>query len=70
MMKVVSFDKEPRPRAAGALFGLLSLPVFAVIFYLLYSLVARTSPASAVLIVLAGAGFLGYLAWSFFRSRR
>ncbi|MGH9366933.1 MAG: hypothetical protein ACRD3M_04580 [Thermoanaerobaculia bacterium] len=69
MMKVVSFDKEPRPRAAGAVFGLLSLPVFAVVFYLLYGLVARTSPATAVLIVIGGLGFLGYLVWTFFRSR-
>ena len=70
MMKVVGFDKAPKPRSYGALFGLLSLPVFAAIFYLLYGLVARTSPASATLIVLAGLGFLGYLGWSFFRTRR
>jgi hypothetical protein len=69
LMKVVSFDKAPKSRSVGAVFGLLSLPVFAVIFFLLYALVARTSPATAVLIVIAGLGFLGYLAWSFFRSR-
>lgn len=70
MMKVVSFDKAPRSRPLGAVFGLLSLPVFAVIFYLLYGMVARTSSASAVLVVIAGLGFLGYLGWTFFRSRR
>ena len=70
MMKVIGFDKEPKARPSGTLFGLLSLPVFAVIFYMLYRLVARTSAASATLIVLAGLGFIGYLAWSFFRARR
>jgi hypothetical protein len=70
LMKVVSMDKEPKSRSLGAAFGLLSLPVFGIIFYLLYGLVSRTSPASAVLIVIAGLGFLGYLAWSFFRPRR
>ncbi len=69
LMKVVSFDKEPKSRSAGAVFGLLSLPVFAVIFYLLYGMVARSSPVSAALVVVAGLGFLGYLCWSFFRSR-
>jgi hypothetical protein len=70
MMKVVSFDKGPKARSFSAVFGLLSLPVFAIIFYLLYGLVARTSPPTAVLIVIAGLGFLGYLVWSFFKSRR
>ncbi|HTO88349.1 MAG TPA: hypothetical protein VMR54_12580 [Thermoanaerobaculia bacterium] len=69
LMKVVAFDKDPKTRSVGAILGLLSLPVFAVIFYLLYGLVARTSPAAAALIVIAGLGFLGYLGWSFFRSR-
>jgi len=70
LMKVVSFEKEPRSRSVGLAMGLLSLPVFAVIFYLLYSLVSRTSPAAAVLIAIAGLGFLGYLGWSFFRAKR
>ncbi len=70
MMKVVGFDKPAKGRSFGAFFGLLSLPVFGVIFYLLYGLVSRTSPGGAALIVLAGLTFLGYLAWSFFRARR
>jgi hypothetical protein len=70
LMKVVSFDKDPKSRSVGALFGLLALPVFGVIFYLLYGIVARTSPGTAVLVVVAGLGFLGYLGWSFLRTRR
>jgi len=69
MLKVVPFDKGPKGRSFSAIFGLLSLPVFAVIFYLLYGLVARTSPATAVLVVLAGLAFLGYLVWSFLRAK-
>ena len=67
LMKVVSFEKEPKRRPVGAVLGLLSLPVFAVIFYLLHGLIARTSSAGAALVVVAGLGFLGYLLWSFFR---
>jgi hypothetical protein len=70
MMKVVGLDEGPKPRPAGTVFALLSLPVFAVIFYLMYSVVARSSPGTAVLVLLAGLVFLGYLGWSFFRARR
>jgi threonine/homoserine/homoserine lactone efflux protein len=69
LMKVVDFDKEPQSRSVGAVFGLLSLPIFAVVFFLLYRLVARTQPTAAVLILVAGLGFLGYLVWTFLRSR-
>jgi len=70
MMKVVSFEGKPKTRSLGIVFGLLSLPIFVVIFYLLYGLVARASPATAGLVVVAGLGFLAFLGWSFFRSRR
>jgi len=70
MMKVVGFDKPAKSRSVATILGILSLPVFALLFYLLYGLVSRASPASAVLIVLAGFGFLGYLGWTFFRTRR
>lgn len=70
MMKVVSFEKSPRARPIGLVMGLLSLPVFGVIFYLLYALVSRRSPTTAILIPIAGLGFLGYLGWSFYKTRR
>ncbi len=70
MMKVVSFERKPKAHSLGLIFGLLSLPIFAVIFYLLYGLVARSSPATAGLVLAAGLAFLAFLAWSFFRSRR
>jgi hypothetical protein len=65
MMKVLPMER-PR-RSPGALFGLLALPIFAVVFYLLYRILARYSPSSAVLIAVAGAGFLAYIAWSLFK---
>lgn len=70
MMKVVSFDKAPKARTVGVWFGLLSLPIFAAIFYLLYGLVSRASPTAGGLVVAAGLGFLAFLAWTFLRSRR
>lgn len=65
MMKVLPMERPKRN--AGALFVLLALPVFGVIFYLLYRIVARYSAASAVLILVAGLGFLGYLVWALFK---
>ena len=70
MMKVVGFDRDAKSRPAGTWLALLSLPVFAVIFYLMYAVVSRRSPGTAVLVLLAGVVFVGYLGWSFFRGRR
>lgn len=63
MMKLVPLEKEKKPRFVMGL-ALLSIPIFGTIFFLLYSLVRRYSPASAVLVLVAGFGFLAYLFWS------
>ncbi len=65
MLKVVSLEK-PR-RSPAVILGLLSLPVFGALFYLLYRIVARLSAGLAILIVIAGVGFLAYLLWSLFK---
>ena len=65
MMKVLPMERPKRSPAA--LLGLLALPIFAILFYLLYRIVSHYSPSSAVLILLAGVGFLGYLGWTFFK---
>ena len=70
MMKLVPLDRPKQPRSAATVLALLSVPVFAVIFYLLYSLVHRYSAATSGLVLLGGAAFLGYLIWSVFRSPR
>jgi len=62
MMKVIPLEKKGGSPAM--LLGLLSVPVFAVLFYLLYRIVARYSAGSAVLVLVAGVGFIGYLFWS------
>jgi hypothetical protein len=65
MMKVIPMERPKRSPAA--IFGFLALPIFAVVFYLLYKIVERHSAAVAVLIAVAGVAFLGYLGWTFFK---
>jgi hypothetical protein len=67
VMKVIPLERKGRTPAV--LLGLLSVPVFGVLFYLLYRIVARYSAPSAVLVLVAGAGFLGYLFWSLSRQK-
>jgi len=66
VMKVIPLEKKGRSPAM--LLGLLSVPVFAVLFYLLYRIVARYSAPSAMLVLVAGAGFIAYLFWSLRRK--
>jgi len=66
MMKVVPMDERPKGRGIVLLAG-LSIPIFAGLFYLIYRIVERYSPATANLVLVAGAGFLGYLGWSLFK---
>jgi len=70
MMKVVPLDGPAKARSFPALVGLLSLPIFAVLFYLVSSLLRRYSPAAAAGVLAAGAGFLAYLVWMLSKSRR
>jgi hypothetical protein len=70
MMKVVPLEQGRRPRSIAVVMTLLSIPVFAVVFYLLYSLVHRYSPATAGLVVAGGALFLGYLLWNVFKGSK
>ena len=64
MLKVVRPDAAKKPRSLLLVVGLLSVPIFAVLFYLLFALVRRYSAASAPFILLAGVGFLVYLVWT------
>jgi len=70
MMKVLPLEGTARTRSLPAWIGLLSLPVFAVLFYMLYSLVRRYMPGAAGIVLAVEAGILGYLAWAFYRARR
>ena len=70
MMKVLPLEKTARARSLPAWIGLLSLPVFAVLFYMLFALVRRYMPGAAGIVLAVEAGILGYLAWTFYRARR
>ena len=70
LMKVVPIESGRKSRSLVTVIGLLSLPLFAAIFYLLYTMVRRMSPGTSLVVLLAGAGFVGYLAWIFARARK
>ena len=70
LMKVVPIEAGRKSRSLVTVIGLLSLPIFAAIFYLLYTMVRRLSPGTSLVILLAGAGFVAYLAWTFARARK
>lgn len=65
LMKYVEIGAPKKPKASLAtVLVLLTLPVFIGIFYMLYRVVSRYSPSSAVFIIFAGFVFLGYAGWS------
>ena len=70
LMKVVPLDTRRKSRSLVATVGVLSVPIFAAIFYLLYTMVRRLSPGTGMLVLLAGAGFVGYLVWIFARAAK
>ena len=70
MMKVVPLEGGGKGRSLSTIIGMLSLPVFAVLFFLVSSLLRRFSPAAAAGILVLGAAFLGYLVWSVQKLRR
>ncbi len=70
MMKIVPAGAPKKSRSLVTVAGALSVPIFGVIFYLLYTLVRRLSPTTAFLVLAGGAGFLAYLAWIFYRARK
>ena len=69
LLKVVPSGGEKRSRSLPAAISLLSLPVFGVLFYLLYRLASRFSPFAAEFVAAAGAVFVLYLGYAVFRSR-
>jgi hypothetical protein len=63
MMKWVETGSEKKPRAIGAAFALLTLPVFLVIFYLLYRLLSRASLMGGTVVIVVALVFFGYVGW-------
>ncbi len=65
MMKVVPAGERKKSRSVVAVAGVLSVPLFVAIFYLLYTMVRQLSPSTSLLVLVGGAGFVAYLAWIF-----
>jgi hypothetical protein len=70
LMKVVPIESRKKSRSLLATLGIVSIPIFAVIFYLLSTLVRRLSPALGSLVLVGGAGFVGYLVWVFAKAAK
>ena len=70
MMKVVPQESAKKSRSLVTIAGILSIPIFAAVFYLTWTLIRQLSPASGVMIGIAGIGVVGYLAWNVWKSRR
>jgi hypothetical protein len=70
MMKVVPLEGRATRRSLPVWIGLVSLPIFAVVFFLLYSLLRRYMPGAAGLLLFVEAAILAYLGWTFYRASR
>ncbi len=70
MMKVVPLEARRKPASLVAVVGVLSVPIFAGIFYLLYTMVRRLSPGTGALVLVGGAGFVAYLVWVFAKAAK
>jgi len=70
LMKVVPLETRRKSRSLVAVVGVLSVPIFAGIFYLLYTMIRRLSPGTSLLVLAGGAGFLAYLVWIFVRAAK
>ena len=70
MMKVIPQETVKKSRSLVTIAGILSIPIFAAVFYLTWTLIRQLSPASGVLIGLAGIAVVGYLVWTVWKARR
>ena len=70
MMKVIPQEAPRKSRSLVTIAGILSVPIFAAVFYLTWTLVRQLSPASGILIGIAGIGVVGYLCWTVWKARR
>ena len=70
MMKVIPQETVKKSRSLVTTAGILSIPIFAAIFYLTWTLIRQLSPASGFMIGIAGLGVLGYLVWTVWKARR
>ena len=69
MMRIVPTEPPRKMRVAWAVAAGVALPLLIAIFYLAYMLLRQLSPVSSTLILIVGIGGVGYLAYTFLRSR-
>jgi hypothetical protein len=70
MMKVVPLQGPRKSRNMMAYAGILSIPIFGAIFYLTYLMLRTLSPATSLLILVAGVGVVAYLGWTIYKARQ
>ncbi|HEY7864338.1 MAG TPA: hypothetical protein VIE39_11785 [Thermoanaerobaculia bacterium] len=70
LMKVLPSEKPSKSRTILFAMGLVTIPVFAILFYLMYSILSRYSPGSAWVVGLAALAFFGYLGWMTMRGKK
>jgi len=70
MMKVVPLETRKSAPNFVVVAGIVSIPIFAVIFYLTYTMLRQLSPTSGFLILLAGVAVVGYLVSVFVKASR
>ena len=70
VMKIVPFDPIRKPRSLVLAFAGFLIPVFGVVFYLIFALLRRYSPLLAVAVLLGGAALVFYLVWRAVNSVR
>jgi len=70
MMKVVPMESRKPARNVAKIAGFVSIPIFAVLIYLTYTLMKQLSPGVGVLILIGGAGILGYIAYAIAKASK
>ena len=69
LMKYVPTEGRRKGNRFVAVAALVSIPIFAVIFFLTYRMLYRFSPVASLAVMLAGVGVIAYLAWIFNKTR-
>jgi len=69
LMKYVPTEGRRRGNRFIAIAALVSIPIFAVVFFMTYRMVQRFSPVAGLAVMLAGAGVIAYLGSIFNKTR-
>jgi hypothetical protein len=70
LMKVTPIEARRPNRSLLTTLGVVSIPIFGVIFYLLSTMVRRISSGLSWIVLLGGAGFIGYLISVFVKAAK